>query len=66
MLVGLVFLLTGCATARVLMPTPNVYLDPQRDYYADLAPELNTPEVLLFCITDRTPEQDEAGNLRYG
>ncbi len=33
-------ILTGCAGARVMMPTPNVLLDPERDFYAELNPEL--------------------------
>ena len=49
-----------------MMPTPNVHLDPQRDYFADLARELKSTEVPLFYVTDRAPEQDEKGNLRYG
>ncbi|MGB5567820.1 MAG: hypothetical protein WBM81_00835 [Sedimenticolaceae bacterium] len=35
-LLGLVLLLAGCSTARVMMPTPNVHLESQRDVYADL------------------------------
>ncbi len=65
-LLGLVLLLTGCSTARVMMPTPNVYLEPERDVYADLATPLQSTEVPLFYVTDRAPEQDEEGNLRYG
>ena len=70
-ILGLAFLsmsvlMTGCSGARLMMPTPNVYLDTERDFYADLSPELKGTEVPLFYITDRTPEQDEKGNLRYG
>ena len=63
---GISVLMTGCSGARLMMPTPNVYLDTERDFYADLSPELKNTEVPLFYITDRTPEQDEEGNLRYG
>jgi esterase/lipase superfamily enzyme len=63
---GVALLMTGCSTARLMMPTPNVYLDAGRDYYANLAPELQDTEVSLFYITDRAPEQDEGGRLRYG
>jgi len=63
---ALVLILTGCAGARVMMPTPNVYLDPDRDFYGDLDPQLKTTEVPLFYVTDRAPEQDKDGNLRYG
>jgi len=64
--VVVVLILAGCSGARVMMPTPNVYLDPQRDYFADLAQGLKSTEVPLFYITDRAPEKDQKGNLRYG
>jgi len=48
------------------MPTPNVYVETERDVYADLAAPLKTNEVPIFYITDRTPEQDDEGKLRYG
>jgi len=59
-------LLTGCGGQRVLMPTPNLYLDAHRDFFGTLDPALQTTEVPLFFITDRAPEQDEEGKLRYG
>ena len=65
-LVAVVLILAGCSGPRTMMPTPNVHLDPQRDYFADLARELKSTEVPLFYVTDRAPEQDEKGNLRYG
>lgn len=61
-----VLLLTGCSGARLMMPTPKVYLDANLDLYENLAPELKSTEVPLFYITDRVPEQGEDGNLRYG
>jgi esterase/lipase superfamily enzyme len=63
---AVVLMLTGCSSARLLMPTPNVHINAERDYFAELAPDLKTSEVPLFFVTDRVPEQDEAGNLRYG
>ena len=64
--VGMV-VLWGCGTGpRQMMPTPNVYLTDEGQHYQDLNPELQSSEVRLFYITDRTPEQDEQGNLRYG
>ncbi len=63
---GISVLITGCSGARVMMPTPNVYLDSEQDVYADLSAPLKSTEVPLFYITDRAPEQDEEGNLRYG
>ena len=63
---GISVLITGCSGARVMMPTPNVYLDSEQDVYADLSAPLKSTEVPLFYITDRAPERDEEGNLRYG
>lgn len=48
------------------MPTPNVHLDAEHGYYANLAPELKDTEVSLFYITNRGPERNEQGDLRYG
>ena len=59
--IGLV-VLWGCSGPRVMMPTPNVYLTEEGQHYQDLNPELQSSEVRLFYITDRTPEQDEQGN----
>jgi esterase/lipase superfamily enzyme len=63
---ALVLILTGCAGARVMMPTPNVLLDPTRDFYSGLESELKRTEVPLFYVTDRAPETDPEGGLRYG
>jgi esterase/lipase superfamily enzyme len=62
----LALLLTGCSGQRLLMTTPNVYLGDHRDFYGTLDPRLKTTEVPLFFVTDRAPEWDEEGNLRYG
>jgi esterase/lipase superfamily enzyme len=66
MVLALALLSTGCATGRMMMPTPNVHLDPDRDFYAGLPQELKSTEVPLFYVTDRAPERDEEGKLRYG
>jgi esterase/lipase superfamily enzyme len=65
-LLAVVLILTGCSGARMMMPTPNVHLDPKYNYFADLARGLKSTEVPLFYVTDRAPEQDEKGNLYYG
>lgn len=65
-LLVLALLLAGCGGPRMLMPTPNVHLETDRDFFGALDPRLRTTEVPLFFITDRAPERDEAGNLRYG
>ena len=63
---GMLLLITGCSGARLMMPTPNVLTMENQDIYGNLAPELKSTEVQLFYATDRKPEKDEAGNLRYG
>jgi len=65
-LLAFLLILTGCAGARVMMPTPNVHLDPERDFYGDLNPALKSTEVPLFYVTDRAPEENQGGDLRYG
>ena len=64
--VAMVLILTGCAGARVMMPTPNLHLDPNRDFYGELRRELKNTEVPLFYVTDRAPEENDGGELRYG
>ena len=67
LLSSLILALTGCAAGpRLMMPTPNLYLDESRDPYADVASLLRSTVVRLFYITDRVPEHDEEGNLGYG
>jgi esterase/lipase superfamily enzyme len=61
-----VLLLSACSGPRVMMPTPNLYVDSGTDTYAGLHENLKSTEVPLFYITDRQPEQDENGNLKYG
>jgi esterase/lipase superfamily enzyme len=65
-LLALVLILAGCAGPRVMMRTPNVHLDPERDFYAGIDRELKTTEVPLFYVTDRVPERDGKGRLQYG
>ena len=69
--IGLIFsfilVLTACGGPRVLMPTPNVYVgDTDHEVYTGLPDELKNTEVPLFYITDRVPEKDKNGNLKYG
>ncbi len=64
--VGITLLLAACSGQRVLMPTPNVYVDSDNDIYTGLPEELKSTEVPLFYITDRQPEKDQNGNLKYG
>ena len=62
----LVLALSGCAGPRLMMPTPNVHLDESHNWYDSLPTHLRSTEVPLIYITDRVPERDKDGNLRYG
>ncbi|MCZ6658110.1 MAG: alpha/beta hydrolase, partial [Gammaproteobacteria bacterium] len=59
-------LIAGCTEVRRLMPTPNLYTDKNVTLFDGLPPEYASPLVELIYVTDRAPETDEAGNLRYG
>ncbi len=61
-----VLLIAGCAESRQLMPTPNLYTDETTTLFEALPEEYTSPLVELIYVTDRAPETDEAGNLRYG
>lgn len=56
----------GCAEARILMPTPSLYDGGKVQVFEALAPELASTQVELLYATDRAPETDENGALRYG
>ncbi|MFQ5983177.1 MAG: alpha/beta hydrolase [Woeseiaceae bacterium] len=64
--VACIFLISGCAETRKLMPTPNLYTDERATLFEALPEEYTSPLVELIYVTDRAPETDEAGNLRYG
>ena len=61
-----VLLIAGCAESRQLMPTPNLYTDEKAPLFEALPEEYASTLVELIYVTDRGPETDEAGNLRYG
>ncbi len=61
-----VLLIAGCAESRQLMPTPNLYTDEYATLFEALPQEYASTLVELIYVTDRVPETDEAGNLRYG
>ena len=61
-----IFLLSGCGGPRLMMPTPNVYLDNENDLYEQLDAPLKSTEVRVFYVTDRAPEQKENGIVHYG
>lgn len=67
LLVLLVMLLIcGCGGPRLLMPTPNLYLNGNLDSFQSLDQGLKGTEVRIFYVTDRTPETDAKGNVSYG
>ena len=59
-------LISGCATQRLLMPTPEIYTRDNVVMFNQLPDEFTTPKVELLYITDRGAETDENGNLSYG
>jgi len=60
-------LLGGCATERVLMPTPNIYASGLEQPFADtLDDELRTAQVTIAYATDRSVETRPDGRLDYG
>lgn len=63
---GLVVLILSACVGRPLMPTPNLYVDSELTPFSDVPPALQSNEIDLLYLTDREPETDEAGNLRYG
>ncbi len=60
---GLVFLF-GCQ--QVLSPTPNLYLQGDTDWFADVPSELQTSTVDVLYVTDRAQKQKEGRPTTYG
>ena len=56
----------GCSSTYLLMPTPHLYSQGHEDLFGELPEELRRSRIPLFFVTDRAPETDEEGNLRYG
>ncbi len=62
---ALVVMLTGCQ--RELIPTPNLYLDPELAPFAAVPPQLATNTVDLLYVTDRLPrEGGDEDSVSYG
>ena len=59
-----VVLLFGCQQA--LSPTPSLYLQGDRDWFADVPWELQTSTVDVLYVTDRAPSQKEGKPTTYG
>jgi esterase/lipase superfamily enzyme len=65
-LVAALVLITACAENRKLMPTPNLYVDEKSKLFGTLPTKFKSTQVELIYVTDRAPEKDESGNIRYG
>jgi esterase/lipase superfamily enzyme len=64
-MLALAFVLTGCATSHVMMPTPVLYTGPNaRPLFTDLPVDNRPPSLDLLFLTDRAPTQ-QADGLRY-
>jgi esterase/lipase superfamily enzyme len=61
-----VLLLAGCATQRVMMPTPKLYGMGLYDAHDQLDPALESATLEMLYVTDRTPITTEEGKLNYG
>ncbi len=59
------FVLSGCNTPT-LMPTPNIYVDPPNNPFADVPASLQTNHVDVLYFTDRQPENNDAAHPVYG
>jgi esterase/lipase superfamily enzyme len=58
-------LIAGCAGRSALMPTPSIYL--AEGYSEDhIDPTLRNRSVDLVYVTDRAPDTDKSGSLKYG
>src|SRR4029450_13627253 len=62
---AIAFVLSGCATNRVMMPTPVLYTgENARPLFTELSSDGRRPSLDLLFITDRAPA-DQAGDLPY-
>ncbi len=59
------FVAVGACSRMERLPA-SVYGDENADGYERLPPQLQSTEVNLLYVTDREPEHDDEGNLRYG
>ncbi len=57
-------LIVGACSSTQPMP-PSIYVDEIARGYERLSPQLQSTEVDLLYVTDRTPEHDDEGNVRY-
>src|SRR4051794_26255823 len=56
----------GCASPWELMPTPNLYAKSKTDPFAEVPAALASNRVDVLYLTDREPENDNAGDRHYG
>jgi esterase/lipase superfamily enzyme len=55
----------GCGGPRLLMPTPNLYVDAAKDPFASVPEPLRKSTVDLLYVTDRAPETSTDGRISY-
>jgi esterase/lipase superfamily enzyme len=67
MLLLMMLFLAGCAGPRQLMPVPNLYVgEGAPELFTALPSELQDNRIDLLYVTDRVPETDDEGALKYG
>jgi esterase/lipase superfamily enzyme len=54
------------ACGAKFMPTPNLYATARQPLFQELSPELASTDLEVLYVTDRAPEEDGSGALRYG
>jgi len=59
-------LLSGCGSATILMPTPNVYARATSNPFEDVPPALQNNHVDVMYLTDRVTEGKPEGGIEYG
>src|SRR3954470_18394914 len=64
--VGLL-ILTGCSSSEtLLMPTPNIYAQPDAKPFAEVPPALQSNKVDVLYLTDRQAEKSKTDSAKYG
>jgi esterase/lipase superfamily enzyme len=62
----LALIMTACQTQRLMVPTPNLYLNTSVNPFTDVPAEFRTSEVDLLYLTDRKAEGEKDGSMQYG
>ena len=59
-------LAAGCSSTTYLMPTPNLYTQPDWNPFVDVPPALQTDKISVLYVTDRVPSDQTPGHWEYG